>query len=660
MKRPPRIFTEGDKRYILINGKKYYLKTKSNDKKLVSIVINNIMNKVKRRKRKGILQKKPSKLESSSSSSSSSTTPFNSFNKYQQLISDLKVEELRNEVKRLPGTMQKQINQSFAPTPQQLAITGVPPAPPLPGTNYTPQLTQLAGKLLTIENRLQNQATLTDLQNISRQLNTLQSDINNINKASKNITIDLQERDRLNKEVEDLKKLIPELTKAAEDEKKRIKEAEEAEKDRIKKEAERIKKENDEKIMQMQSEFDNKSENLKNQNQMLEKERNKSEEEKQKLIKEKVLPGFKYDNIISLNEINPEKDDIKIPYWNGKTARYIHYKYDKRGNIYPYKESYIQNKKKRESYENVNYENPYKLAKEEVNKILIPKLDIDTKTDEQKQPDSPPLGDKEEVQIPDAPKKKDDSNIIKQPETPLKASYKLLEDIRKKANQGFYEEDELNKSLEEELQGLNDDVLTAKLEKEIMAQLEEDDKKQKAEEEKKSKKKKGNKGHEEAEGDGLYDYELDDIMKGYKKHGYLGCFTLDEIKKINPENKKRISFFLNHDEHWMAVYLDASKDLSLEFMDPFASPPPSGFKEAMHQLINKMAPKLYLKYKINQIPQQNVKSDNCGAIAARFLMDRYAGKSFKEATNYTIEKSEKKAEALRGRYGYGLKPFTFI
>lgn len=594
MKRPPRIFTEGDKRYILINGKKYYLKTKSNDKKLVSIVINNIMNKVKRRKRKGILQKKPTKLESSSSSSSSSTTSntynnntltyANSYNKYQQLITDMKVEEARNELNK-----QKQINKAFQPTSQQLAITGVPPAPPLPGTNYTPQLTHIAGKLLTIENRLQNQATLTDLANISRQLNTLQSDINNINKASKNITVDLQERDKLNREVEELKKLIPRLTKAAEDEKERIKKEEEAEKERIKQEAERIKKENEKKIKQMESDF---------------------KENRSKILKKQIKGNFDEDYDFSAKE----KGTIHYPFKNSLgTEFYAIYSYDSNGNIYRVEEKYntgniIPNLKKQYNLtelKNDPYNEVKLIAKKEIQAELEKnKLKLDDSKQEEittvepKQPEFSPLTDKTELKVPDAPKKPDQPPEQTPEQTPEKPKSKT--------------------------------------------------------------KKKGNKGHEEAEGDGLYDYELDDIMKGYKKYGYLGCFTLDEIKKINPENKKRISFFLNHDEHWMAVYLDASKDLSLEFMDPFGKNPPTGFKEAMNNVINKMAPKLYLKYKINQIPQQNIRSDNCGAIAARFLMDRYANKSFKEATNYTIEKSEKKAEGLRAKYGYGAPKFGFI
>ena len=532
MKRPPRIFTEGDKRYILINGKRYYLKTKSNDKKLVSIVINNIMNKVKRRKRKGILQKKPSKLESSSSSSSSSTTPStsniyntltyaNSYHKYQQLLSDMKVEEARNELNK-----QKQVNNAFQPTNPQYAITSGTP------NQFLSQITNLETVLRNQEKQLEQQNKFMKSLKITP---TYEDEDGN----------QISEKEYKN-QVKARKELIESMKEDLHDTKKEM-------------------------------------ESLSKKNAELEKEEQKASKIKSQLPFQ--TPNTKKETIKKLTE-NFDKNNLdrtlKVPVWKSNSSvSQKEIEIDKNGNINVVGSNTI--KFNSPTWKQRQKEYGTELWPSEIPKEL-PTFEETIKKETQKIKNSP---------------------------------YKAVSKLFKKSGK-----EEVNPNDEEEDPS--------------------------------------GQGHEEAEGDGLYDYELDDIMKGYKKYGYLGCFTLDEIKKINPENKKRISFFLNHDEHWMAVYLDASKDLSLEFMDPFASPPPSGFKEAMHLLINKMAPKLYLKYKINQIPQQNVRSDNCGAIAARFLMDRYAGKSFKEATNYTIEKSEKKAETLRAKFGYGIKPFTFI
>ena len=65
-------------------------------------------------------------------------------------------------------------------------------------------------------------------------------------------------------------------------------------------------------------------------------------------------------------------------------------------------------------------------------------------------------------------------------------------------------------------------------------------------------------------------------------------------------------------------------------------------------LIDKINPDTYLKFKVNKIKQQSPSSNNCGFHAMGFLLDRFAGKEFKDCSGYSnIKESEEKANKFR-------------
>ena len=174
--------------------------------------------------------------------------------------------------------------------------------------------------------------------------------------------------------------------------------------------------------------------------------------------------------------------------------------------------------------------------------------------------------------------------------------------------------------------------------------------------------------------DGLYNDQIETVMAKYKDKGWKGCIMRDEIKtKILPGLKKhsRVSFILNTDKHnmpgkhWQAIYIDArngpESSNSLEFYDSFGESIPEKLLNDCKLNIKKLKPENYLKLKENKIIHQSDMSQNCGYFAMRFLIDRYRGKSFSDATGFDkinlnrINKNEKEIEKLKD-----LPPFKYV
>ena len=159
-----------------------------------------------------------------------------------------------------------------------------------------------------------------------------------------------------------------------------------------------------------------------------------------------------------------------------------------------------------------------------------------------------------------------------------------------------------------------------------------------------------NAGKNGVDGDGMYDYEINNAMKGFGKYGYKGTFGIDEFSKIRQlvrTGENYVSFIMNTEPsfskktgHWVAVYISPS---SLEYFDSFAEEPPKRFNREILEIIDKMAPDVYLKYKVNKVKRQSVSSANCGLFAMKFLYDRIVlGKDYKFCTGYSeVEKSER-------------------
>ena len=148
--------------------------------------------------------------------------------------------------------------------------------------------------------------------------------------------------------------------------------------------------------------------------------------------------------------------------------------------------------------------------------------------------------------------------------------------------------------------------------------------------------------------DGIYNTEIDQLMKVFTPRGYLGAISFDRLPDILQLNKvpEEFSVIVNEDKsgqtgsHWVAIFTTAK---TIEYYDSFARPPMPEIKQWMTDLAKKLGGGYQIK--INRIPNQFSKSSNCGYLAMRFIVDRYSDKSFKDATNFSsIEKSEKDIE----------------
>ena len=146
----------------------------------------------------------------------------------------------------------------------------------------------------------------------------------------------------------------------------------------------------------------------------------------------------------------------------------------------------------------------------------------------------------------------------------------------------------------------------------------------------------------------------------------MGTFALNEIDKIPIAD--RMSFIINTDpntkegDHWQAVYIDARPqgDQSVEFYDSFGEDPSPKLLEGIKNIVDKINPSTYLKFKYNKVKQQSEKSSNCGVHSMKFLLDRYDGKPFNESSGYSdVIKSEKSAKKFRKQHGLG-KSFGYI
>ncbi len=172
--------------------------------------------------------------------------------------------------------------------------------------------------------------------------------------------------------------------------------------------------------------------------------------------------------------------------------------------------------------------------------------------------------------------------------------------------------------------------------------------------------------------DGLYDDQIDKIMSSFKD--YKGSIMRDEIKELLPDitPQSRLGFIINTDPsdkeglHWQAVYIDArdgpESSNSIEWYDSFARPMPSDVLHDIKLILKCLKPSTVLKLKENKVIMQDDNTSNCGYFACKFLIDRFRGKSFSDATGYNdkikinhINSDEKEIERLKK-----LPPFNYI
>lgn len=154
-------------------------------------------------------------------------------------------------------------------------------------------------------------------------------------------------------------------------------------------------------------------------------------------------------------------------------------------------------------------------------------------------------------------------------------------------------------------------------------------------------------------GEGTTNHELDQVMAPFKERGYQNAISIDEVDSLKPG--KRISTIVNlapaskPGTHWVALHIDArtGSDQAIEYYDSFAKDPPAKFVRDLKNLVDKINPKMLLKFKVNRVVDQKVTTDTCGIHAAMFLEGRMNGVPFKEVTGYNQAKAEGKADIFR-------------
>lgn len=152
---------------------------------------------------------------------------------------------------------------------------------------------------------------------------------------------------------------------------------------------------------------------------------------------------------------------------------------------------------------------------------------------------------------------------------------------------------------------------------------------------------------------GLWSDQLEKIMHRYRK--FEGVYPIDQINRMPVKDKMGAIVNLSRSNqpgsHWVAFYIDTKNDRSLEYYDSYARDPPKEFMQNIKSVINRLAPDVYLKFKVNKIKQQSANSSNCGIFCAKFLTDRFEGRPFKQCTGYSdVRSGEAMARKLREKY----------
>ena len=74
------------------------------------------------------------------------------------------------------------------------------------------------------------------------------------------------------------------------------------------------------------------------------------------------------------------------------------------------------------------------------------------------------------------------------------------------------------------------------------------------------------------------------------------------------------------------------------------------FQKGMKQLIDKINPDFYLKFKINKIQDQSTTSSNCGDFCCKWVDGMQAGKEWKDLTKYNAVNGEKDIEKYKMKW----------
>jgi hypothetical protein len=147
---------------------------------------------------------------------------------------------------------------------------------------------------------------------------------------------------------------------------------------------------------------------------------------------------------------------------------------------------------------------------------------------------------------------------------------------------------------------------------------------------------------------GLWNSEIDEIFKDKLPEEFIPVISNDEIpsllKYINKDTE-RFGFVINSDDsdkggsHWKSVFI-SRPDASVEVYDSLVSIPNEKFIKDLYKLVDKFDDDIMYKLKINTVRDQSEKTGNCGYFAVNFLINRFKGKKFKNASLFDkVDKS---------------------
>ncbi len=158
----------------------------------------------------------------------------------------------------------------------------------------------------------------------------------------------------------------------------------------------------------------------------------------------------------------------------------------------------------------------------------------------------------------------------------------------------------------------------------------------------------------------LYDDEINNIMRKYSD--YRGTIANDDIKTLLPSIKpqSRVAFIINTDKHnspgshWISIYVDARPNgsQSIEYFDSFGRDPSPEIMRDLRLVVDMLHPETYLKLKISPMIHQTDSTNTSSWHAMHYLIDRFRGKTFAEASGYN---PDKKIEGHEDKFEDGVK-----
>jgi hypothetical protein len=105
--------------------------------------------------------------------------------------------------------------------------------------------------------------------------------------------------------------------------------------------------------------------------------------------------------------------------------------------------------------------------------------------------------------------------------------------------------------------------------------------------------------------------------------------------------------------HWVSVFIT---DDTIEYFDPFGEEPSARF----YTEIKKILSNGIFQNKVNRVKHQDDKTNTCGFHAMKFIVDRYTGKTFKEATGFELMDKSVKGEAEIEKFKNNVKKFGYV